>query len=272
MCDKMEQRILFFDIDGTIVNGFNGGRKTISDPLREAFKQLKQNGHLCFIATGRPFAYLNDDIMSIGFDGFVLCNGAMVIKDNEILLEYPISNNVVKELVEIMDQNKNAYFLNYKTEVYFSKNRSEQNELFGNEVIKNGTIYRDFDIKDIKVTKIEINDLEEKTTAILKNMEKDGFEIVWYPKINYAEVTMPNATKGKTIKKVLEVLNIPVENSLAFGDGDNDIEMLKVVGRGVAMGNATEAAKAAADFVTESYDEEGIVRELQRLGLVKNII
>lgn len=268
----MEQHILFFDIDGTIVNGFNGGRKTISNPLREAFRQLKKNGHLCFIATGRPFAYLNDDIMSIGFDGYVLCNGAMVIKDGEILLENPIDKKVVKELVEIMNHNKNAYFLNYKTEVYFSKNRSEQNELFGNEIIKNGTIYREYDLNEIKVTKIEINDLEEKTTAILKEMEKEGYELVWYPQINYAEVTMPNATKGKTIQKVLDVLNIPVENSIAFGDGDNDIEMLKVVGRGVAMGNATEAAKKASDFVTETYDDEGIVRELQRLGLVKNII
>lgn len=268
----MKKYILFFDIDGTIVNGFNGGRKTITDPLREAFRQLKQNGHLCFVATGRPFAYLNDDIMSVDFDGFILCNGAMAIKNNEVILEYPIPNSIVKNLVNMMEKNKNAYFLNYKEEVYFSKNRSEENELFGNEVIKNGTIYRDYDVNNIKVTKIEINDLEEKTTSVLQEMKKEGFEIVWYPKINYAEVTMPNATKGKTILKVLEVLNIPIENSIAFGDGDNDIEMLKVVGRGVAMGNGTKKAKEAADVVCETYDEEGIVRELQRLGLINKIL
>lgn len=265
----MKKYILFFDIDGTIVNGFNGGRKTITPALKNAFKQLKKNGHLCFIATGRPYAYLNDDLFSVDFDGFVLCNGAMVIKDNDIILEYPFPKNVVKELVHTLDKNGNAYFLNYKHEVYFSKNRSEQNELFGNAVIKNGTIYRDFNLDDITVTKMEINDLTEPTIQVLKKMEEEGYELVWYPQINYAEVTMPNATKGKTILRLLEKLNIPVENSIAFGDGDNDIEMLKVVGHGVAMGNGTDNVKAVADIVTDTYDNEGIIKELIRLGLIE---
>ena len=264
----MDKYILFFDIDGTILDGFNG-HKTISEPLREAFKQLKENGHLCFLATGRPLAYLNDDILSVDFDGYVLCNGAVIIKDDKIILEHLFPKDVVKELVKTMDKNNNAYFLNYLKEVYFSKNGLEQNELFGNEVIKNGIIYYNYNLDDIKVTKIEINNLEEKTTAYLKEMEKQGYELVWYPGLDYAEVTMPQVTKGKTIQKVLQFLDIPVENSIAFGDGDNDIEMLKVVGHGVAMGNGSENVKEAADIVTDTCINEGIVKELKRLGLIK---
>lgn len=266
------KHILFFDIDGTLINGFNGGRREVSQPLREAIKQLQTRGHLCFVATGRPLAYLNDDLLSLNFDGFVLCNGAIVLKDGEILKEHVFPKSVIKELVCTMNENGNAYFLNYLKEVYFSKNGIEENELFGKEVIKNGEIFYDYNLDESKVTKVEINQLEERTIAYLKNMQKDGYEVVWYPKINYAEVTMPHATKGESIKEVLQLLNIKKENSIAFGDGDNDIEMLQMVGRGVAMGNATEHVKEIADTVTETCEDEGIVRELQRLGLINNIL
>lgn len=265
------QFILFFDIDGTIVDSYNG-HLTISKTLRKAFLQLKENGHLCFIATGRPLAYLNDDILSIGFDGFVLCNGAVVIKDHQIIKESLFPKDVVNNLVDTMDKNNNAYFLNYLKEVYFSKNGIEKNELFGHEVIKNGIIYREYDLNNIKVTKIEINNLEEKTTAYLKEMQALGYEVVWYPGLDYAEITMPHATKGEAIKEVLELLDISRDNSIAFGDGDNDIEMLKVVGHGVAMGNGSKAVKEVADMITDTCLNEGIVKELQRLKLVKNII
>lgn len=265
------QFILFFDIDGTIVDSYNG-HLTISKTLRKAFLQLKENGHLCFIATGRPLAYLNDDILSIGFDGFVLCNGAVVIKDQQIIKESLFLKDVVNNLVDTMDKNNNAYFLNYLKEVYFSKNGIEKNELFGHEVIKNGIIYREYDLNNIKVTKIEINNLEEKTTAYLKEMQALGYEVVWYPGLDYAEITMPHATKGEAIKEVLELLDISRDNSIAFGDGDNDIEMLKVVGHGVAMGNGSKAVKEVADMITDTCLNEGIVKELQRLKLVKNII
>lgn len=151
-----------FDIDGTLLDSFNG-HKVISNPLREAFKQLRANGHLCFVATGRPLAYLNDDILSVGFDGFVLRNGAVVIKDDKVFKEYVFPKEVIKDLVKTLDKNGNAYFLNHIKEVYFSKNGLKYNELFGKEMIKNGKIYYDYDLNEIKVTKVEINQLEDKT-------------------------------------------------------------------------------------------------------------
>ena len=268
----MEQHIFFFDIDGTISDGFNGGKHEISKVLKKALKQLKEKGHLIFIATGRPFAYLNDDILSCEFDGYILSNGAVAMKDGKILKEIIIPKDVVKNLVEVMETNRSRYFLDYITEVYYSKEGSEANELFGNAVVKNGTIIKDYDLNDITVTKVEINDLNDGIIKYLKEMEKQGYELVWYPKINYAEVTMPHATKGNMITEVLQLLNISKERSIAFGDGDNDIAMFKVVGYSVAMGNGTEAIKAIADKITETCENEGIVRELQRLGFVEGII
>ena len=268
----MKQHIFFFDIDGTISDGFNGGKHEISNVLKGALKQLKEKGHFIFIATGRPFAYLNDDILSCEFDGFILSNGAVAMKDGKILKEIIIPKQVVKDLVNAMEKHHARYFLDYIHEVYFSKNGSEANELFGNTIVKNGTIIREFDLDEIVVTKVEINDLTEGMIEYLKVMEQDGYELVWYPRINYAEVTMPGATKGKMITEVLRLLNIPKERSVAFGDGDNDIAMFKEVGYSVAMGNGTDAIKAIADKITETCANEGIVRELQRLGFIERMI
>lgn len=263
----MEQHILFFDIDGTIIDNMNG-HQYITKRLKKAFKQLQQNGHLCFIATGRPLAYLNDDILSVGFDGFVLCNGAVIMKDNKVIKEHVFDKEVIKDLVKTLDSNGNAYFLNYLKEVYFSKNGLTKNELFGNEVIKNGIIYRDYDLNQIKVTKVEINQLEDKTRQYLLNMKEKGYEIVFYPHEDYAEITLPHVTKGESILEVLQLLNISKERSIAFGDGNNDIAMLQYVGHGVAMGNATKDLKEVADTITDTCENEGIIKELQRLGLI----
>ena len=268
----MKQHIFFFDIDGTISDGFNGGKHEISAILKQALKELKKQGHLIFIATGRPFAYLNDDILSCEFDGYILSNGSVAMKDGKILKEIILPKEVVKEVVAAMEVNKSRYFLDYITEVYFSKTGSEENELFGNSIIKNGTIIKEYDLDEITVTKVEINELNEDMREYLRGMEKEGYELVWYPRINYAEVTMPGATKGNMITEVLRLLDIPKERSIAFGDGDNDIAMFKEVGYSVAMGNGTDAIKAIAHKITETCANEGIVRELQRLGFVKGLI
>ena len=85
------------------------------------------------------------------------------VKDAKVFKEYVFPKEVIKDLVKTLDKNGNAYFLNHIKEVYFSKNGLKYNELFGKEMIKNGKIYYDYDLNEIKVTKVEINQLEDKT-------------------------------------------------------------------------------------------------------------
>ena len=72
------------------------------------------------------------------------------------------------------------------------------------------------------------------------------------------EVNVPEATKGIGLLKLAELLGLQREQVIAFGDGENDISMLQYAGIGVAMGNATPACKAAADFITRTVDEDGV--------------
>ena len=84
----------------------------------------------------------------------------------------------------------------------------------------------------------------------------------------FTDIISRGTSKSRGIDKVLEFYGIKLEDTMAFGDGGNDIPMLKHVNLGVAMGNASDTVQAAADYVTTSVDEEGIMRALQHFGIL----
>lgn len=267
----MDRKIIFFDIDGTLFDCGNGAPH-VSETLKQALMQLKEAGHLCFIASGRPYAYLNHEIQSLGFDGFVLCNGALVLKDNELLIKHYIAKDKVKNIIENVVKYQGQYTLVDTFNAYCPKNFKETYQILKQFQVPMETIIGEFHLDDVNVAKIEAGCQTKEGIEYLRSLKNLGFEIIEYDGVGSFEINDNGISKGKTILDVLNLLNIPVENSIAFGDGDNDVEMLQVVGYGVAMGNGVQRVKEVADKVTETCLNEGIVRELQRLNLVKGLI
>jgi len=266
----MKQYILFFDIDGTLLH-VPAGYKKPSKYLREAFQQLKQNGHLCFIATGRTYAYLHKDILDLNFDGFVTCNGAVVLKDNQVILSHYFPRNTIQQIIDFMDEQDNGYTLCAPKKAHALPKYKEIFDTFKLFNVPEENVSTEINLNEINVAKFEITAKNDIVKNYILDLGHQGYEIVNHG-MNIFEINMPGVSKGNAIIDLLKDLDIPIENSIAFGDGNNDIEMLKVVGRGVAMDNASDECKKAADVITESVKDEGIVRELQRLGLVKGII
>lgn len=267
----MERKILFFDIDGTLFDCGNGAPH-VSDILKKALKQLQDAGHMCFIASGRPFAYLNNEIQSLGFDGFILCNGALVLKDGKQLIQHYIEKNKVKDIINNVTKYGGQYTLVDTYFGYCPKEFKETYKILEMFQVPMECIKGKFDLDTINVAKIEAGCQTKEGIEYLRGLKNQGFETIEYEGAGSFEINDKGISKGKTILDVLELLNISVDNSIAFGDGDNDVEMLQVVGHGVAMGNGVESVKAVADKVTETCVNEGIVRELQRLNLVKGLI
>ena len=83
--------------------------------------------------------------------------------------------------------------------------------------------------------------------------------------VNNIEINSKDATKGNALKKLAEYLDIPISQTMAFGDDFNDITMLKTAGIGVAMGNADEKVKQVADLVTDGCDNSGVAHAIKRL-------
>ena len=103
----------------------------------------------------------------------------------------------------------------------------------------------------------------------------DGYpDYGYYYSINGClfEVFAKRNHKAKGIEKALEILNIPIENSYAFGDGDNDIEMLKTVGCGIAMGNASDYIKSCANRVTQTVGNDGVAFGINEYILKENVM
>ena len=107
---------------------------------------------------------------------------------------------------------------------------------------------------------------EEKETDIFGKVLTHCEPMRWYPL--FADIIARGNSKSTGIDKVLEYFDINLKDTMAFGDGGNDIPMLKHVATGIAMGNAEPHVKAVADYVTTSVDEDGIANALKHFGLI----
>jgi len=109
---------------------------------------------------------------------------------------------------------------------------------------------------------------EEKREAVLRSLDPISVSAVWSSH-NCMEITHPDAHKGRGLEEACRILGIPPEQAMALGDSGNDIAMLRRAGLGVAMGNAPDVVKAAADAVAEPFDADGAAKAIEHyvLGL-----
>ena len=97
------KKAIFFDIDGTLIDCING-HIDLSHQVKQAIRRLQQEGHYAFIATGRPYAFLSEAILSFGFDGYILTNGAQVMIGNETIYKEPLDPTFVKNATADFEQ------------------------------------------------------------------------------------------------------------------------------------------------------------------------
>lgn len=267
----MNKYCLFFDIDGTILDTMRGLKKP-SDSFIKALNQLRENGHLCYIASGRPYSQLSEELKELPFDGLILCNGALVFENNEVILSHVFQKDFIKEITSYFDKLNSPYTLVTFKKSYLPKKYEKSYVHLRLFSIPTGEAVDELDLEQLDVVKIETTRTKRKAVEYIKQLKNEGYVIHGYDMFSTYEINMPHVSKANSILEVLKLHQIPVENSIAFGDGENDIEMLRCVGIGIAMNNASKEVKMAADRITESCSHDGVVRELQRMGLVHKII
>lgn len=257
-------KAIFFDIDGTLISF-----KTheIPSSAKTAILKLKENGIKVFIATGRPL-FMLDKVMELDFDGYITVNGGYCItRKKEIIYENAIAESDIRSLIQYnkttdpfpcLYVRENDMLANIKNKDVDSLTRMlEFPEI---EVYKN-----DSDL-DKKILQVVCFFDEQKEKYILSNIMTNCEATRWYP--TFADVLAKGNSKQVGIDKVLEYYNLSLDETMAFGDGGNDISMLKHVATGIAMGNARDEVKAVADYVTSSIDDDGIYKALQHFNLI----
>ena len=261
----MNKKTIFFDIDGTIYS-HNNGINVISKNVREAISETRNKGHLCFIASGRPMAFLQSTVKKIGFDGYVLANGSHLVYNNQTLEATYLDYDLLKEMIEAFDKLGIEYVLSGEEHAYIDSTHTTMIDFFYRVGATKNDLIHEYDQEEImrKTVKVEIwCHTQKQIKEAIKYMKQFYYEI--HPDQHSIEITSLNKTKASGIERLLELLNMNKEDSICFGDGPNDFEMFEAVGHSIAMGNAIDELKKIADEICLSVDEDGVAYKLREM-------
>lgn len=255
------KKIVFFDIDGTLLDH----EKKLPESTKEALRKLKKNGVFVAIATGRaPFMFesLREELE---IDSFVSFNGQFVAFEKEVIYENPLDELELDRIMAESKKNKHPLvFLTDKTMKATVNHHQHIAESMGTMKFPHpeadAAFYRG---KNIYQTLLFCEEHEEQWYID----QYPNFDFIrWHP---YSMDILPaGGSKAEGIKKMIERLGFELKDVYAFGDGLNDIEMLKTVGTGVAMGNGEPEAKRYANFITNDVGDNGIWNGLKKLHLI----
>ena len=258
------KKIIFFDIDGTLIDS-HGGVTEMSEKVRLALKDLQNKGHYIFIATGRPYSFLTKEILEFGFDGLILSSGAHVIIDGKDIYNSPINKNFVKKAVKMLEEKDIQHVLVGNEYSYIKDEYKELLDFYKNINILEDSFKKEFNLDEVETYKIEIfSKNKDVADHCIEFLEKNP-EYSYYNSISYShlEIYFKENTKATGIYKTLDYLNLSIENTYAFGDGTNDVEMLEAVFCGIAMGNASDAVKSNANVITDTVSNDGVEKGIE---------
>ena len=266
---ESRKKALFFDIDGTLIDG-NNGMKTIPVSVVAQLERLHDAGHKLVVCSGRPFAMIGQDLRLPVFDAYVMCNGAHVEADGKTVFAKTMDTELAAHYVNLFEELGMEYMLQTAHHIYLDHRFHAIEEFFA--VFNTLDIFTyDFDKDEVlaRTIKLEANMTEQDYERMMAYMEgKSGFvaHMDGNGTYNSFEICSPTINKAVGIEQVLHYYGVSTEDTYAFGDGINDREMIQAVGCGVAMGNACEELKAVADVVCDPIWEDGLARYLATIA------
>ena len=272
----MNQKVVFLDVDGTIVND----KGIIPESAQIAIRKAVENGHKLVVCSGRSLFQLPQMLLDLGFSGMVTAAGAQVIADGKEIYHAVIDEEHRKFIVDYMEKNNFVYCFQTDAGVVMNK-RSEQQILkimsdmgITEEHLRQlvGEFFIQEDVwNNEKEEKLIYYDAPFGVARVHADLEPyfDVVALSLSGADDYCgEVGINGIHKATGMKRYLEYVGIPREDSIAIGDGPNDLQMMDYAGIGIAMGNAREEVKNRADMVTSHIDEDGLYHALDRLGLL----
>lgn len=268
-------KILCFDIDGTLVDR----KGHFPESAKRALKAAAQAGHKLVLCTGRNRPTIQREVLDFGFDGIISSAGASVrYRGKEVVQEY-LEPDKLRRFYEYCRASRTAFVIQGGQYNSVDASSAEtviahyhKHEVFisvGERFLEEHRIFHDIsEVRDAEklIYFFSSGTLEEAQEAL-----GDYFYVLSFGQTadpSCGEVIRRGTTKAYGLQKLIEYLGVTREEVVAFGDGPNDIEMLHFAGLGIAMGNGSDCAFEAADFVAEPIDENGIETALKHFGFI----
>ncbi len=241
-----EIKLIALDMDGTLVN-HDGD---VSKENEEAVKRAKDNGIHVVLSTGRSLPFCRDIAEQLGHSAYlVTVNGGQIFdKELNLVDSTHLNNDLVKRLWDLKVKH-DVYFWSSTTEGVFNTQKPFEKEIEEYNWLKFGFDIQDDEIRKVISDEVMANEALEVTNSSPTNLE-----------INPAGVN-----KAAALLKVCDWLDLSMENVMAVGDSMNDIAMIREAGFGVAMGNAQDRVKEAANWITKDYTEHGVAHAIDRV-------
>lgn len=258
------RKAIFFDIDGTLWDEY----MRIPQSTIEAVGAFQASGGYTFICTGRSRSNIRSkELLEMGFDGIIAACGTHIEFGDAKIFEQLMTSQEVEHALAVIKQYGMSVVLEGPKYTYV-----DEAAFLDDPYVIHLRKELGEDVKTIEGSKTyEINKLSAVLNGADFNEVKDAFgasfDVIRHSE-ELLEIVPAGHSKATGIKRVCETLEIAQENTYAFGDSANDIEMLQLVAHGIAMGNGSEAVKEAAEYVTTDIHEDGIYNGLKYYDLI----
>lgn len=273
-------KLFALDLDGTLLDS----KRKLQKENRIALQKAIENNVEIVISTGSPYDLMpHDALEGIVISYVITANGSAIYeyKTRKCIYEESIKTDVIIPILEFLLKKDMHIDMFIEGKAYCPAHTREIVEKLDvpearRNYIRNNRIWLQDTISYIKnnnlsMQKITMNFYPDKTGKMVDRIEvKDRLKSMNVVNLSSSgwknlEITKKGVNKGKALKKLCEIMHIPIENTVAIGDSLNDLDIIKTAGIGVAMGNAMPEVLNAADFVTGTNDQAGVSQAINQI-------
>ncbi|MDN7241396.1 Cof-type HAD-IIB family hydrolase [Planococcus sp. N028] len=254
-------KLLLLDIDGTLLNS----HKKLPASAKEALLEARANGHELAIATGRGPFMLKKLADELNIDTYISYNGQYIVHQGEVLHKEALNSETLSTIVEFAEKRDHpVVFMTEEKMVSSIDYHPDIDESIKTLKYPHPRMIEDFHLKNDIYQALLFCEKEEEPPYKEKFTDMDF--IRWH-RVS-CDIVPKGGTKARGIEKLIKKAGYSIEDTIAFGDGLNDVQMMATAGFSVSMGNGTEETKEQASYITDHVDNDGLAKAFRHIGLI----
>ncbi len=278
-----DRKIVFLDVDGTLIN-YEG---KMPESAQKAVEKARANGHKVYICTGCSKAEIDQKQWTLQLDGMIGGNGAYVEDNGQVVMHQSLTKQQCRQIVDWCSARQIGFYLESNSGLYMNDLMAEQGprtialyargkgadaaaadaaaQSFLGSMICTDDLYRD-DVNKISFilrTYQDHLDSKEAFPDLEANTWGGRGELALF-----GDLGPRGITKKHAVEVLLKHIGASKEDTISFGDAKIDLSMFECCAYNVAMGNGGPEIKAAADYITDDVDEDGLMHAFEFLGLI----
>ena len=261
-------KIVFFDIDETL---YIKSQARIPESItKSVLPRLREKGIMTAIATGRNFGCLPKALKPLidehYFELFVTINGQYNFYKDQLISEYALTVSQITRCIEKLTALGIVYAFVTKDQIAVSQDNAVVREAL-DPIKPDYIVDPQYYLTDTAVQMLAFYPESRDQEVLDSGIFSDDLKVCrWHPM--GVDILRTENSKARGIEDVIKYFGLDIENTMAFGDGFNDLEMFNTVGFSVAMGNAENELKQRADYVTKKIEQDGILYALEQLEII----